>query len=65
MTLFPKSKPITGNVCWMPYPDIYTRKQLDKIKGKCCDSPDWNDCCIDCDGNPYIKCENCESMCFD
>lgn len=46
-------------------PDIYTRKKLNKIKGKCCDYPDWNDALIDALGNPYIKCENCGAMCFD
>lgn len=48
------------------YPQIIKRKDLlHKVRGYCCDYPDWNDCCVDCLGNPYIKCENCGAMCFD
>ena len=59
-----KSKPIVGWVCSL-FPTIYTRKYLNKIKGNCCDNPEWNDALLDSNGNPYIECENCGAMCFD
>jgi len=48
------------------FPQIIKRKDLrHKVKGYCCDYPDWNDTLVDAEGKPYIGCDNCGAMCFD